>query len=205
MLRKILTISVLLIFVSADAQRNSESVIYTNGNIKTLPYVQLYLSNANKSFQLRIFTRDTLQWHTYNGYYTMLANDSIELEYKQVSAMPVCKIVDTFHTARIINLLYIDENRKVVDTFSWECSNEPILINYFPLTYRDTSVADTHVNNITYVYYVPNFSGEMDVLFYKPEKQMKSFNVSFKMEKDKLIIDPKYKWLIEQYNELYLH
>lgn len=204
MFYKLLLAPLLFVAAWATAQSSSESLMYANGNIKTLPYVQLHLTGANKSFQLRIFANDTLQWHTYNGFYTVSPDDSIHLAYKQVSAKPVCRLVDTFHTDRIINLLYIDENKKVVDTFSWECSNEPALIEYFPLSYRDTSVADTHNNNVIYTYYVPDFAGEMNVFFYKPEPKVSSFNVGFKKESDKVIIDPKYKWLTEQYTELYL-
>ena len=191
----------LSIAVSANAQKKPQ--VYVNGNIKTLPYIQLYLG-ADENYQLKTFAKDTLRWQGYNGVYK-IKNDSLYITYNQVYAEPVCQLVDTFHRDRIINLLYIDNNKKVVDTFSWECSNEPLLINHFPLSYRDTSVANTRTNNVTYTYYVPDFPDEMNVLFYKPERKVKSFIVAFKIEKDKLIIDPNYKWLTEQYSELLLN
>jgi hypothetical protein len=198
---KLLTIPALFIFVSANAQKNPR--LYINGSIKTLPYIQLYLG-ADENYQLKIFVKDTLKWQGYNGVYK-IKGDSLYLSYHQLYAEPVCQLIDTFHRDRIINLLYIDNDRKVIDTFSWQCANEPILVNHFPLAYRDTGIANTYRNNITCVYYVPDFMNEMNVLFYKPERKVKSFNAAFKIEKDKLIIDPNYKWLIEQYSELWLH
>ena len=197
MLRQCLLILLTFVTIITYSQK---SQLYVNGNIKTLPYVQLYLGTGN-NFQLKIFTKDTLRWQGYNGTYKIV-KDSLYLHYQQLFAKPVCRVVDTFHKERIINLLYINEERKVIDTFSWQCSNEPILIDYFPLTYRDTSVSNTNNNNVTYTYYVPDFPDEMNVLFYKPKPKVQSFDLAFKMEKDRLIVDPNYKSLLEGYGEL---
>ena len=195
------SLPILLLFVAFEAH-TQHSKLYVNGNMETLPYVQLYLG-ADNNFQLKLFAKDTLRWQGYNGTYKIM-HDSLSLFYHQLGAKPVCRLIDTFHKDRIINLLYLDAQGQVSDTFSWQCSNEPILIDYFPLTYRDTSVADTHSNNITYTYYVPDFAGELNVFFYRPRRRVESFDLTFKTEKDRLIIDPDHQWLLEGYTELWL-
>jgi hypothetical protein len=100
MLRKCLLILSSMIALATYAQR---AQLFVNGNIKALPYIQLYLG-GNNNFQLKIFAKDTLQWKGYSGTYT-ITNDSLHLSYHQLYAKPVCRLVDTFHRDRIINLL----------------------------------------------------------------------------------------------------
>src|SRR5258706_15920538 len=87
MFYKMLTISSVLTWFSANAQKDPR--LYINGDIKTLPYIQLYLG-TDENYQLKIFAKDTLKWQGYNGVYK-IKGDNLYLSYHQLYAEPVCQ------------------------------------------------------------------------------------------------------------------
>ena len=192
------------IFFSFSSVISFGQKFYVGGNTETLPNVQLYL-DTNKTYNLKIFARDCFAWQFYEGKYE-ITNDSLILQYQQLYWEPICQIIDTFYRPRTINLLYVDDDNRVTDTLSLFFNHDTLNVDHFPLNYQDTANVDGYRSSITYTFYAPYFKEEaMNIPFYKPKRKIKkTYFIGFKINKNELVIDSKFKALIEPYDKLRL-
>lgn len=185
--------------------QNITKVFAGNGiDANTKPNVLLKLKEDN-TYDLQIFNANRDSWQFYNGDFNIVA-DTLFLDYKQLYVEPSCRIIDSFHRKRMVNFLYVDEHEKIIDTFTVEFSGNTLILDHFPLAYKNNEQANDIKGNIKYTWYVPEFKGEeMSIKFYKPARNLKDMlRIPLIIKEDAVIVTKEFGYFFKPFEKLKL-